>query len=146
VAIGVLLTGVPVVLLRDDRGILALLDTRSWLAILAVMVVSPVVGWLFAGRHDAERRTFAIGANCRELALALTMASFAFPDKGVHTALYGIWSMLGIASFLLASGMRTYGKGSRPAVPQVVASGGRSRAWVEWVTRHGERTARVRER
>jgi BASS family bile acid:Na+ symporter len=70
VAIAVLLAGVPAVLLRDDRGILALLDTRSWVAVLAVVVVSPVVGRLFAGRHDAERRTFAIGANCRELALA----------------------------------------------------------------------------
>ena len=121
VATALLLTGVPAVLLRDDRGILALLDARSWLAILAVVVVSPVIGWLFAARHDAERRTFAIGANCRELALALTMASFAFPDKGVHTALYGIWSILGIASFLIASGMR-----NAAAIPRFVTDSWRS--------------------
>src|SRR6185437_8942859 len=100
------LATLAVVLVKGDRGVLHLLDDRSWFAVLAVMVASPILGWLAGGRRQGDRRALAIGANTRELALALVVASVAFPDRGVHTALFGIWSLTAIASFLLAYAYR----------------------------------------
>jgi BASS family bile acid:Na+ symporter len=116
------LATLAVVLVKGDRGILHLLDDRGWFAVLAVMVASPILGWLAGGRRESDRRALAIEANARELALALVIASAAFPNQGVHTALFGIWSLTAIASFLLASAYRgTSGRvraaGPGPAVP-----------------------------
>jgi hypothetical protein len=105
-----MLATLVVVLLRDDRGLDDMLRDRSWLAVAVVGIAAPLLGWLVGGPDEGNRRALAIGANARELGLALVIASLAFPDPGVHTALFGIWSMYAIASFLLAAGMRAYGR------------------------------------
>jgi BASS family bile acid:Na+ symporter len=126
VAIAALLAAFVVVLLREDRGVLQLMNDRAWLAVAVTGIAWPLLGWLLAGREDAHRRTFAITADARELALALVLASLAFPERGVHTALFGIWSIYGIVIALLAAGMRTLPKvraGDRaPAAPAAARS------------------------
>ncbi len=118
VAIALALTVFAVVVIKADRGILPLLEEgRSWLAVLAVVVVWPILGWLFAGPHDPERRAFAISANTRDLGLALMLASLAFPDRGVHTALFGVWSAMAVASGLLALWARSRRPRSRHRSP-----------------------------
>ena len=119
IAVATAVAAFAFVLIKVDRGVLHLFDGRSWLAVTAVGIMSPLVGWLFGGRDEGGRRAFAITANARELALALVMTSLAFPGQGVHTALFGVWSMLAVASFLLACGMRTYGG----VAPQLRAGG-----------------------
>lgn len=98
-----------VVLLRADRGILALLDSRGWLAVAAIGVAGPVIAWWGGGRREAERRTFAIGANAREVALALVLAGVTFPEHAVETAIFGIWVFYALSSLLLARAMRAIG-------------------------------------
>jgi predicted Na+-dependent transporter len=85
-----------VVMAKGDRGILELLHDRAWFAVLAVLVASPIVGWLTGGARSGDRWALAVGANTRELALALVVASLAFPDRGVHTALFGMWVADGV--------------------------------------------------
>jgi BASS family bile acid:Na+ symporter len=126
VAIGALLAAFVVVLLREDRGLLQLMSDRAWLAVVVTGIAWPLLGWLLAGREDAHRRTFAITADARENALALVLASLAFPQPAVHTALFGIWSIYGILLVLLASGMRTAPKiragGRAPEAPAAARS------------------------
>jgi BASS family bile acid:Na+ symporter len=126
VAIAVLLATFVVVLLREDRGVLQIMNDRAWLAVAVTGIAWPLLGWLLAGREDAHRRTFAITADARELALALVLASLAFPERGVHTALFGIWSIYAILLMLLAAGMRTAPKiragGRAPAAPAAARS------------------------
>ncbi len=101
------------VLVREDRGLVELLGDRAWLAVIATGIAWPLVGWLLAGRQDENRRAFAIMGNAREIALALVLASLAFPTRGVHTALFGIWSIYTIVSALIALAMRGIRAGGR---------------------------------
>jgi BASS family bile acid:Na+ symporter len=95
-----------VVLIKEDRGILDLIRDRGWLAVLIVTLLVPLIAWWVGGPREKDRRALAITVNSRELALALVMASLAFPERGVHTALFGIWTLTAFASFALASGIR----------------------------------------
>lgn len=103
------------VLLREDRGLLQLMSDRAWLGVAVTGIAWPLLGWLLAGRAEGDRRTFAIIADAREIALALVLASLAFPERGVHTAIFGIWSIYAIVTMLLAAGMR--------ALPRITARG-----------------------
>ena len=91
---------------HEDRGILHIMNDRAWLAVAATGIVWPLLGWLLAGRDDAHRRTLAISADAREVALALVLASLVFPQHSVRIALVGSWTIYGIVSLLLAAGMR----------------------------------------
>jgi BASS family bile acid:Na+ symporter len=117
ISIGIALVTFFVAVARNDRGILPLLEGRAWLAVALVAIAAPVLAFVFGGRHDGARRAFAIGADARELALALMMASFAFPGRGIHTALFGVWSILAVASFLIATGFRSV-RGARAGGPE----------------------------
>jgi BASS family bile acid:Na+ symporter len=104
------------VLFKEDRGLVEILGDRAWLAVAVTGLAWPLLGWLLGGREDADRRTFAITAGAREIALALVLASLAFStNRGVHTAIFGIWSLYTIVSALIAAGMR--------AVPRIKARG-----------------------
>jgi bile acid:Na+ symporter, BASS family len=123
IALATMLAVFVVVLLREDRGLDDVLRDRSWLAVAIVGIVAPLLGWLLGGPDEGDRRALAIGADARDLGLALVITSLAFPRAGVHTALFGIWSMYTLASFLLAAGMRTYGRFGPPARVDVKAGG-----------------------
>jgi BASS family bile acid:Na+ symporter len=122
-AIGAAVATLAMVMAKGDRGIFELLHDRAWFAVLAVLVASPILGWLAGGGRAGDRWALAVGANTRELALALVVASLAFPGSGVHTALFGIWSLMAFASFALASALRaSRAKGRAPAVPAAARS------------------------
>jgi predicted Na+-dependent transporter len=95
-------------ILIDGRGrnVPSLLEQGGWLAVLCVAAASIVLGLLFAGRHDGTRRCFTIGANGREIALALVMAGTAFPDRLVRAAVLAVWGVFTIVSALLAWALR----------------------------------------
>jgi BASS family bile acid:Na+ symporter len=124
VAIALAIAAFAVVLVKGTPGFRELLHGPSWIAVALVLVGWPLLGWLTGGPDLADRKNFAITANCRELALALMIASFAFPERGVHIAIFGLWSLMALASFLLASGMRAYGG----LAPRITAAGGRAPA------------------
>jgi BASS family bile acid:Na+ symporter len=126
-AIGVALVTLVLVLLRADRGLLQLLDARAWLAVAAVGVASPIVAWAAGGSRGSERRTFAVEANARELALALAITSARFSDHQIQTALFGVWSIYTLASFLLALALRSR-PGTSPTTPAEVPTVSRKRA------------------
>jgi bile acid:Na+ symporter, BASS family len=108
VAIAAMLAVFLAVLLREDRGLLEVLSDRAWLAVAATGLAWPLLGWLLGSPAEPHRRTFAITADAREIALALVLASLAFPPRhGVHTAIFGIWSIFTLVSVLLAAGMRS---------------------------------------
>ena len=115
IAIAAMMAVFVAVLLREDRGLVQLVSDRAWLAVAVTGIAWPLLGWLLAGRAEGDRRTFAIVADAREVALALVLASLAFPGPGVHTALFGIWSIYAIVTMLLATGMR--------ALPRITARG-----------------------
>jgi bile acid:Na+ symporter, BASS family len=106
IAIACMLAVFVAVLLREDRGLVAIMSDRAWLAVALTGIAWPLLGWLLAGPNDGDRRALCIIADAREVALALLLASLAFPDRGVHTAIFGIWSIYTIVSLLLAAGMR----------------------------------------
>jgi hypothetical protein len=112
-----------VIIFKEDRGLMQVMSDRAWLAVAATGIAWPLVGWLLADRDDAHRRTLAITADAREVALALVLASLAFPARAahVHSALVGIWSIYAVVSLLLATGMRMLPKiragGPEPQVP-----------------------------
>jgi BASS family bile acid:Na+ symporter len=126
VAIATMLAVFATVLLREDRGLLHLLGDRSWIAVGVVGVAWPVLGWLLGGRGDGERRSLAITANARELALALLLASLAFPDRRVQTAIFGIWSIYVLSAVALAAALRGRSKvragGPEPGAPVAARS------------------------
>ncbi len=95
-----------VVLVKGDRGLGDLLGQRGWIAVAIVTLASPVLGWFAGGAKRVNRKAFAIMADSRELALALVIASIAYPGTGVHTALFAIWSVMAFASFFLATALR----------------------------------------
>jgi BASS family bile acid:Na+ symporter len=104
------------VLFKEDRGLVEILGDRAWLAVAVTGLAWPLLGWLLGGREDGDRRAFAVTADAREIALALLLASLAFStNRGVHTAIFGIWSLYAILSVLIAAGMR--------ALPKVRARG-----------------------
>jgi bile acid:Na+ symporter, BASS family len=115
IALGAMVAVFVTVLLKEDRGLVEILYDRAWLAVALTAIAWPALGWLLAGRNDGDRRAFSIGANAREIALALLLASLAFPGRGVHTAIFGIWSIYTLVTLLLAAGMR--------AVPTIRAGG-----------------------
>jgi BASS family bile acid:Na+ symporter len=115
IAIATMLAVFATVLLAEDRGLVEILRDRAWLAAALVGIAWPALGWLLGGPGDGPRRALSIGANARELALALVLASLAFPGGEVKTAIFGLWSLYTIATLLLAAGMR--------AVPKIRARG-----------------------
>jgi BASS family bile acid:Na+ symporter len=100
-AIAAILLVVAAVAIRTEKWI-EVFDARSWLAVACVGVATPLLGWLLGGRDIGRRRAFALGADARELGLALMMASFAFPQPNVHGALVGVALIFALGSFLLA--------------------------------------------
>jgi bile acid:Na+ symporter, BASS family len=104
VAAGVAVLGIAIA--RTEKW-LELIDLRSWLAVACVGVLSPLLGWFVGGRHQGRRRAFAIGANAREVSLALVMASFAFPRPEVRAALFAVAIVMVLATFAFAWVLRT---------------------------------------
>jgi BASS family bile acid:Na+ symporter len=91
-ALGIGAVIVAILLVKGGTRSLELLGDRGWGAVFAVAIASFLLGALFGGRDERRRRTVAISANARELALALTMASVAFPQGQVELALFAVWS------------------------------------------------------
>lgn len=91
-ALGIGAVIVVILLVKGGTHSLELLGDRGWGAVLAVAIASFLLGALFGGRDERRRRTVGISANAKELALALTMASVAFPQGEVQLALFGVWS------------------------------------------------------
>ena len=85
---------------------LALLGDRGWGAVLAVATASLLLGWLFGGHDEGPRRTLALSANAKEIGLALTMASVAFPQGHVRLAIFAVWATFAFLdlAFLTAIG------------------------------------------
>jgi bile acid:Na+ symporter, BASS family len=71
-----------------------LLGPRGWLAVLLFGTVLLALGWLAGGREPANRRTFAVTAEARNLALALVLAAGAVGDERVTLAVFGAWLVL----------------------------------------------------
>lgn len=93
---------VAFVLLHRDLSALWLLRGGDWLAILLCGAASLVLGWASGGRAPAVRRTFALSANSRNLALALLIASLAIPDGDVQLAVFAVWAVFTGSSWAFA--------------------------------------------
>lgn len=102
IAIVAALVVLAAVLLEGDRGIIGLLGDRGWVAVIAVCVAAPLLGWLVAGKDDRARRALSIAANAREGGLALVISNIAFPGRHMQTALFGVWSASTLAAVLFA--------------------------------------------
>jgi BASS family bile acid:Na+ symporter len=63
----------------------------DWGAGLAFAVVSLAVAWIAGGPSPEARRSFAVTAAARNLALGLLVAGEVFPGGSVQLALFGIW-------------------------------------------------------
>jgi BASS family bile acid:Na+ symporter len=75
------------------RGI-ASFGARGWLAVLVFGTILLLLGWLSGGRDPATRRTLAIAAESRNLALALVIANMTVGDDRVLLAIFGAWVIL----------------------------------------------------
>ncbi len=118
IALVVAVATFAVVLFRADRGIFSLLDPRGWVAVAAVGVAAPLIALIGGGRNEAERRTLVIGANAREVALALVLAGATFPQRAVQTAIFGIWVLHAVSTLVVARAMRSIG-GARSVLTPV---------------------------
>ncbi len=106
VAVGIAIVIVALLLVGGGARSLALLGDRGWGAVLAVAVASLLLGWLFGGRDEGRKRAVAISANSKELALALTMATAAFPGSQVQLALFGVWSTFAFVNLAVITALR----------------------------------------
>jgi BASS family bile acid:Na+ symporter len=79
-----------------DSGLasLELLGDRGWIAVLVLAALVLALGWLLSGPEAAVRRSLVIGGLSRNLALALLLASVAFPGRKVQLAVFGVWWVL----------------------------------------------------
>lgn len=71
---------------------------RGWVAVLVFAVVAAVLGALLGGPASATRHTFAIGANARNLPLALLICTSTGLGPGVRLAAIAVWIVLVLAS------------------------------------------------
>jgi predicted Na+-dependent transporter len=62
--------------------------------VLLFAVTSLALGWLLGGPTSETRRSFAISAGARDLALALMMANLAFAERNVELATFAVWAVL----------------------------------------------------
>jgi BASS family bile acid:Na+ symporter len=66
---------------------------RGWAAVLAVILIGGAAGWLVGGPQQRTRRTFALSANARNLALVFIIADEIFPQSNlVRLAALIIWT------------------------------------------------------
>jgi hypothetical protein len=70
---------------------LRMLGEVGWLAAFGFSVVALSLGWLFGGTERADRRTFSLATNMRDLALSLTLTTLAFPGLEVALPVFGVW-------------------------------------------------------
>jgi BASS family bile acid:Na+ symporter len=101
------------------RGALAGLRTvgpADWGAGFAFALLSLGSGWLAGGPEPEARRSFAVTAAARNLALGLLVASALFPGGSVQLALLGIWLMCLAVDTVFAAAIR----GPRPS-PQLAS-------------------------
>ena len=90
----------------------ALAGDRGWAAVGMVFLLAGGAGWLAGGPSKRTRRTFALSAGARNIALVLVIAGQAFPDSQVRLAAVVIWT-----AFLLLNGLFALIVGHRwPAV------------------------------
>ena len=84
---------VIVVLLLHAREmrIVTLLSAGDWLVVLIFATLSLGLAWLLGGRSGPVRRTFAISANARDLALALVVVDAALPEHRLRLTICGAW-------------------------------------------------------
>jgi BASS family bile acid:Na+ symporter len=106
-ALAVVVVILAMVLVRIDRRTsLQFLDARGWIAVVLVGTLLPAVAWLFGGAREGLRRTFAISATAQELGLAVAMASATLPSPALHAAIFGIFVVFTVASFVVAWSLR----------------------------------------
>jgi BASS family bile acid:Na+ symporter len=92
------------------RAIAALAGDRGWWAVLAFAVLGLALGWLLGGPAVETRRTFAISANARDLALAIMIGTLAFPARNVQIAAFGVWLLLTLTDVGFAVVARARGR------------------------------------
>jgi BASS family bile acid:Na+ symporter len=63
----------------------------GWLAAFFWSVLALSLGWLVGGPSAHVRRTFALSANMHDLALAMTLATMAFPGMPIELPVVGVW-------------------------------------------------------
>jgi predicted Na+-dependent transporter len=78
-------SGVPSLVLLGDRG---------WLAVGIVAGALSLFAWLLGGAGGARRRALIACGLSSNLALALMLATLAFPDSHVPLAVFGVWLLL----------------------------------------------------
>jgi BASS family bile acid:Na+ symporter len=97
-AMGALMTSVLLPSLRA----LASLDWRAFATIFSVAVVSWGLGWIFGGPTDATRRTLAVSANARNLAMSLLVAMRVSPNDRINATIVAVWAVLVLADVVFA--------------------------------------------
>jgi BASS family bile acid:Na+ symporter len=94
---------------------------RDVLVVLAFGVIALGLGWLGGGRERRVRRSFGIGIESRNLALALVIGDLAVGDFQLLLATFGAWLIL----LLLGAGAAALARGSDApvtALPRMPAS------------------------
>lgn len=76
------------------HGVAALVAARGWVAVAIFALAAPVLGWLVGGASVAARRSIALSANARDVALAAMLASLAFAGSHVPVATLAVWLLL----------------------------------------------------
>jgi BASS family bile acid:Na+ symporter len=76
------------------RQILTLGADPVWWLVLGFAVAAPALGWIVGGPTDEMRRTFAISANARNVAVAMVIAVEAFGGRTVQLAVFSVWLVL----------------------------------------------------
>ncbi|MDB4970264.1 MAG: Bile acid:sodium symporter [Myxococcales bacterium] len=93
---------------REIRSVL-LIGGNGWAALLCVAAISLLLGWLLGGPSVRTRRAVALSVNARDLALALVIASLAYPGGGLQSLLFAEWLVFIAFSLAFAAVSRRHG-------------------------------------
>ena len=88
---GLVVAVLAIVIAQGKIAALRFVGEVGWAGAFIFATLCLIVGWLVGGRSPGVRRTFALAGNSRDLALALTLATLAYPGLPVELPVFAVW-------------------------------------------------------
>ena len=99
------------------RSVMAEIDHREVIGIIAFVLVMMVIGWLSGGPKRETRRVLAAASSMRNVALALAITTRSFPGTGIEVPLVAFFALMVTPNMLLVFILLGVSKFAKQAPP-----------------------------